>query len=262
MLIIKNLDTLYSYRELLREWMLKDLKVRYKQSFLGGAWAILQPLSLMIVFSVVFTKFVKMPSGGIPYPVFSYVALLPWTFFAGSISLASQSLVQNMNLVTKSYFPREILPVSVVMVGLVDFLVGSIILIGMIFFYQIKIQITVLMLPCILLFQTLLTFGIVLITSALNVFYRDIRFIIPLGLQLWMYATPIIYPITSVPERFRGLYMLNPMAGIIESYRLVTLQGIWPDWRIFGYIVLLSISIFCLGYVCFKRVEWKFPDLI
>ena len=262
MVIIKYINTLYSYRELLREWIARDLKVRYKQSFLGSAWAILQPLSLMVVFSVIFTQFVKIPSDGVPYPVFSYAALLPWTFFAGSISLASQSLVQNMNLVTKIYFPREILPVSVVMAGLVDFLIGSIILIGMIFIYQIKIQITVLMLPAILLIQILLTFGIVLITSALNVFYRDIRFIIPLGLQLWMYATPIIYPITLVPERFRVLYMLNPMAGMIESYRLVLIYGMWPDWRIIGYLFLFSISIFCLGYVYFKRVEWKFPDLI
>jgi lipopolysaccharide transport system permease protein len=243
-------------------WTFRDIKVRYKQSVLGAGWAILQPLSLMLIFSVVFTYFVKVPTGGIPYPVFSYSALLPWTFFASSIGFAVPSLVQNMNLVTKIYFPREILPISAVGAGLVDFAIASLVFIGMMLFYGLPITAKLLLLPVLLAIQILLTLGVVLIASGVNVFYRDVRFVVPLVVQMWMYVTPVVYPVTAVPERFRGLYMLNPMAGLIQSYRAITLLGTWPNWGYLGFAAGISIVVFAVGYWYFKHVEWQFADLI
>ena len=260
--MIENLRTLLNYRELLWMWTLRGVKVRYKQSVLGAAWAILQPLSIMVIFSVIFTRFVRVPSQGLPYPIFSYTALLPWTFFATSIGFATSSLVGNMGLVTKIYFPREILPVSAVVVSFIDFLVASLVFVGLMVFYRIPVGITVLLVPLLLAVQVLLILGIVLLASAVNVFYRDIRFVVPLAVQLWMYATPIIYPVTLVPERFRGVYMLNPMTGLIESYRAVLLQGVWPDWSNLGIAAGVSAMLFLLGYTYFKRVEWQFADII
>ncbi len=260
--MIEHLKTLYAYRELLWVWTFRDIKVRYKQSVLGGAWAILQPLSLMLIFSVIFTYFVKVPTEGIPYPIFSYSALLPWTFLATSISLAVPSLVQNMNLVTKIYFPREILPISVVAASFVDFLVASVVFVCMMLFYRVPFSITLLLMPVLVVMQTLLTVGVVLFASAVNVFYRDVRFVVPLAIQLWMYATPIIYPVTLIPERFRGLYMLNPMAGLIECYRAVALRATWPNWTYLGIVAGVSVGVFMLGYLYFKHVEWQFADLI
>jgi len=253
---------LYQYRELLLVWTIRNIKVRYKQSILGAGWAILQPLSLMVAFSLIFTYIVRIPTDGVPYPIFSYAGLLPWIFFATSISYSVISLVQNMNLVTKIYFPREILPISTVAASLVDFLVASIIFIGMMFYYRIPLSATMLLVPIILTVQVLLILGIVFFVSALNVFYRDFRFLVPLGVQLWMYATPVIYPVTLVPERFQIFYMLNPMAGLIESYRSVTIHGILPNMWYLGLSAVISLVIFLSGYLYFKKVEWMFSDLI
>ena len=260
--MLQHLKILYAYRELLWMWTFRDIKVRYKQSVLGGTWAILQPLSLMLIFSVIFTYFVRVPTEGIPYPIFSYSALLPWTFFAASVSFAVPSLVANMNLVTKIYFPREVLPISAVVASLLDFLIAALVFVGMMLFYQFPLRVTLVLVPVLLFIQILLTLGIVLLASAVNVFYRDIRFVVPLAVQLWMYVTPIIYPVGLVPERFRGLYMLNPMAGLIESYRAITLHGIWPNWNYLGIAALVSGGVFVLGYSYFKQVEWQFADLI
>lgn len=260
--MIGDLKTLHEYRELLWMWTIRDIKVRYKQSLLGAAWAILQPLSLMLIFSVIFTYFVKIPTEGIPYPIFSYSALLPWTFFANSIIFAVPSLVNNMNLLTKIYFPREIFPISAVAASFVDLLVASVVFVGMMLFYRVPVNITLLLVPVLLAIQILLTLGVVLLASAVNVFYRDIRFVVPVGVQLLMYATPIIYPVTLVPERFRAFYMLNPMAGLIESYRAVALQGTWPNWGYLGIAAGVSGTVFVLGYLYFKQVEWQFADVI
>ena len=256
------LSELYQYRELLWMWTMRSIKVRYKQSVLGVAWAILQPLSFMLIFSVVFTYFVKVPTGGIPYPIFSYSALLPWTFFATSISFAVPCLVVNMNLVTKIYFPREILPMAEVGACLLDFLVATVVFVGMMLFYRLSFHITLLLVPVLLVVQILLMLGLVFFASAMNVFYRDIRFVVPLVVQLWMYATPVIYPISIVPERFRGFYMLNPVAGIVESYRAIALHGIWPEWSYLASAAGISAVVFVLGYMYFKRVEWQFADVI
>lgn len=260
--IFEGILTLLSYRDLLWIWSLRNIKVRYKQSILGGLWAILQPLSLMVVFSLIFSVFIKIPTDDTPYPIFAYIALLPWTFFATSISLGVSSLVTNMNLITKIYFPREILPISVVIAGFLDLLLAAIVFVGMLIFYQIPLRLTIVTIPLLLAIQIILTLGILFIVSAANVFYRDIHFVIPLGMTIWMYATPIIYPVSVIPPALRGIYMLNPMASLIEAYRTVTLKGLWPDWGNLAVAAIISISVFVIGYSYFKRVEWEFADVI
>lgn len=260
--MIQNLRLLYQHRELLMIWTLREIKVRYKQSALGGIWAIAQPLSLMLIFSVIFTVFVKIPTSGVPYPIFAYAALLPWIFFSTAVTSAVSSLTQNLNLVTKVYFPREIIPAAVVAASFADFLVASLVFIGMMIYYRIPITPAFLLIPILICLQVLLVLGIALIASAMNVFYRDLRFVIPLGLQLWMYATPIIYPLTVVPERYQGLYLLNPMADLVEAYRRIALEGSWPEWGSLETTAVISFLVFVLGYLYFKRVEWEFADII
>lgn len=258
----KHLETLYNYRYFLWMWTVREIKVRYKQSILGGAWAILQPLSLVIIFTIVFSFIIRVPTDGVPYPLFAYTALLPWTFLATSISFAIPSLVNNMNLVTKAKFPREILPVAVIIAALVDFVVASLILGFMMIAYQVPIQWTLIWVPLLILVQIILILGLSLLGSAINVFFRDIRFIVPLGIQLWLYATPIIYPVSLVPEKFQTLYMLNPMAGLVTSYRRVVLYGLPPVTRDLSLAVILAGLLFLGGYWFFKRVERQFADII
>ena len=260
--LVEQLKLLIQFRELLYIWALRELKVRYKQSLLGAAWAVLQPLSLMIVFSVIFTSFVKIPTNGVPYPIFSYSALMPWTFFLTSITMAVSSLTQNINLVTKIYFPREVLPLAIVGAAFIDFLVGALVLVSMMLFYRVPITWSLVLFPIIVIVQIALTVGIALLVSAVNVFYRDARFLVSLGLQLWMYATPIIYPLSVVPERFRGIYLLNPMAGLIESYRAVILHGEPPNFGYLAMAAVISAVVLVLGYRYFKHVEWQFADVI
>jgi lipopolysaccharide transport system permease protein len=257
-----GLRELAQYRDLLVNWTIREIKVRYKQSLLGAAWAILQPLAATIVFSIIFSTFVRIPTDGIPYPIFYYSALLPWTFFATSISTGVSSLINNMNLVTKIYYPREIMPLAAILASLFDFLIASLIFIVMMFFYQVPVSLSFLFIPLILLIQFILTLGIVLLGSAIIVFYRDIRFIVPLVIQIWMYLSPIIYPLSRVPERFRFLYMLNPMAAVIDSYRRVILQGEWPQINFLLLAAVLSIVLLVGVYFYFKRSETVFADII
>jgi lipopolysaccharide transport system permease protein len=257
-----GIKELVSHRDLLVNWTMRNIKVRYKQSLLGAAWSILQPLSATVILTLIFSRFVRVPTNGIPYPIFYYSALLPWTFFAAAVSSGVTSLVSNMNLVTKIYFPREILPLAAILASLVDFLIASLIFVGMIIFYQIPLSSSFVTVPLILLIQLTLVTGIVLFTSALTVFYRDIRFVVPLGLQLWMYMTPIIYPLSMVPERFRSLYMLNPMAGVIDAYRRVILQGEWPQMNYLLLGAAVSIALLIVAYYYFKRAEAVFADVI
>ena len=260
--IIFHFKILISYRELLVNWVMREVRVRYKQSFLGVAWAILQPLSMMLIFTVVFSLFARIPSEGLPYPIFCYAALLPWTFFATSVSFGVPSVVNQMDLVTKIYFPREILPLSSVIAAFFDFLVASTVFIGLILFYKVQLSIQIVWLPLLLSIQVLLTLGIVLLASAINVFYRDIRFIIPLITQLWMFASPVIYPVSSVPEWLRPFYLLNPMAPILDGYRRVVLLGTIPDLKYLTISACVASILFVTGYYYFKRVELSFADLI
>lgn len=257
-----NPRELYQYRELLWRWILREIGVRYKQSLLGAAWALLQPLAMMIMFTLVFSFLARVPTDGMPYPLFSYTALLPWTFFQTSVSFGVPSLVNNLNLVTKIYFPREILPLGAVGASFFDFLVASTIFLFMFLFYRVPLSWTVAWLPLLLALQVLLTFGVTLLGSAIIVLYRDVRFIVPLGLQLWLYATPVIYPVSLVPERLRPYYMLNPMAGIIDSYRRVILYGQPPVWGHLGLSAAVALALFVIGYVVFKRLEVSFADII
>ncbi len=261
-MLLQGFKDLFSYRDLLWLWTLRDIRVRYKQSILGAAWAILQPLSLMIMFTVVFSYLVRVPSDGIAYPIFSYTALLPWTFFSTSIAFGVPSIVNNMNLVTKIYFPREILPISAVVASFIDFLTASIVYLGLMVVYDIGLHVTILLVPLLLAVQVLLTLGVVLLASAVNVRFRDVRFIVPIAMQLWMYATPIIYPLSLVPQFWRPLYMLNPMVGLIEAYRMVALKGQWPDPWSLSFAILISVSIFVVGWNSFRRMEVEFADII
>ena len=260
--MVNSMRELYGARELLFTWAMRDFKVRYSQSVLGVAWAILQPLSLMLIFSLVFLRFLNVPTDGIPYPVFAYCALLVWTFLANSLTLAIPSLVNNMNIVSKIYFPREILPLSSVIISVADLFVATSIFIPMMLFYHISISWTFVMILPLLCIQIILILGICLFASAINVFYRDIRFVVPLVLQLWMYLSPVIYPASIVPVWLRPFYFLNPMAVLIESYRKVILMNQMPDWNYLILATTMSLALLLFAYRYFKKSERVFADLI
>lgn len=249
-------------RELLLNLTARDLKVRYKQSLLGGVWAVVQPLSLMVVFSAVFSLFIKVQTPGIPYPIFSYVALVPWTYFANTMSIGVGSLVANANMVAKIYFPREIFPLASLLAGFVDFIVAATIFVGLLLWYRISLSMEILWLPLIVFVQVALMFGLLLVLSAANVFYRDVRLLLPFLLQLWLYLTPVIYPLTVIPARYRALFYLNPMTGIIDSYRRVLVLGIPPSPGLLAITLPLAFLLLVGGYVFFKRVEMLFADVI
>jgi lipopolysaccharide transport system permease protein len=260
--MIVNIHKLYDARELVWTWVARTIRARYQQSILGGLWAIIQPATTVVIFSIIFTLFIPVNTGGTPYLLFSYVAMVPWALFSSSINDMVDSLIVNMNLVTKIYFPREILPVSLLIARLFDFMIAFGITVILIVYYRTPIFIAGwLFLPAIIMIQLLLAFGIGLIGAALNVFYRDMRHVFALALQIWFYASPIIYPISSVPERFHPLYYLNPMAGILEAYRAVILFQKIP-----GYYLLISLAMAItstlVGYWFFKRVEFQFADVV
>lgn len=254
--------SIFASKDILLAWTSRTIRARYQQSVLGGLWAIIQPAASVIIFSIIFTQFVPIDTGGIPYPVFSFVAVVPWTFFSSSLSDMSNTLVQNISLVTKIYFPREALVIASMLARLVDFGISGALLIVLFIVFRVPIFLPGLpILPLILLTQIALVTGLGLITSALNVFYRDVQPLLTLVIQLWFYASPIIYPVTMVPERFRTLYFLNPMAGILESYRAILLYHTMPGPYI--YIAgAISITILIIGYWFFKRVEFLFADIV
>ena len=258
-MFIKNL---YINRDLLFQLTLRQIRSRYKQSVLGVSWALIRPLGMMIVFTIIFSKFVKVPSDGIPYPIFSYCALLPWLFFSASLNAGISSLAGNVSLIQQIYFPREIFPVSAIMASFVDFVIASVIFVGLMIFYKIHITLFVLWLIPIILLQIVFTIAVSMLGSALNVFYRDIGQIMVFVTQLWMYACPIIYPVSIVPEKYRMLYALNPMVGIIDSYRRVIVQGVAPNWEYLLISFVITILTFFCSYKIFKRLEMKFADVI
>jgi lipopolysaccharide transport system permease protein len=216
----------------------------------------------MLIFTVVFSFFVKIPTDGIPYSIFAYTALLAWTLLATSINFGAPSLVNNMDLLTKIYFPREVLPTAPVFASVLDFLLGLVVFVVLLIVFGVPLAWTMLWVPVILIIQIVLLLGIVLLVSGLNVFYRDIKYVIPLGLQLWFYATPIIYPISVVPEWLRPFYILNPLAGIVDSYRKVILLQQAPSTLYLGTATMIAFMLAVFGYFYFKRVEWQFADVI
>jgi lipopolysaccharide transport system permease protein len=258
----QGLVRLREYGDLLRTLSAHRINVRYKQSLLGFAWAVLQPLSLMLIYTLVFSVIAKVSSGSIPYAVFAYAALLPWTFFATALTNATNGLVSHAHLVTKVYFPREILPLSYVIAALFDLLIASTVMAGLMLHYRVPITVQALWLVPIVAVLTAFVTGVSLIFSATQVRFRDIGMAMPLLMQLWMFASPVVYPLDQVPARFRGLYDLNPMVGIIESFRRVSVEGLAPDMRLLGMAALISFGLLPLAYAYFKKVEATVADVI
>jgi lipopolysaccharide transport system permease protein len=257
-----NWAELWEYRELLYFLTWRDLKVRYKQTALGVAWAMIQPFFTMVVFSIFFGNLGKMPSDGIPYPIFTYCALLPWQLFAYVLSQASASVVANERLISKVYFPRLIVPMATVLAGLVDFFIAFVVLLGMMLFYGILPTWAILILPLFLLMGVATALGVGLWLSALNVQYRDVRYAIPFLTQLWLFATPVAYPSSLVPEGWRALYGLNPLTGVVEGFRWALLgqSGITGLMLVISGAVISVLLISGLYY--YRRVEKTFADVV
>lgn len=261
-MILKTIKTLNTHRDLLLAWTLRIVRARYQQSILGGLWAIAQPAASVLIFTIIFTQFVPIETGDIPYILFSFTAMVPWTFFATSLTDMVNSLVENMNLVTKIYFPREIFPLAALLARLLDFIIAAaMLLLLMIFFGAPFFPMGWLYLPLIVITQLAFSLGLGLAGAAVNVFYRDIRHLFELGIRLWLYASPIIYPIERIPEDWQTLYFLNPMAGMITSYRDVLLYERLPGWYLWQ-AAFISLLILLIGYVFFKRVEFQFADVV
>lgn len=256
-----NLHDLWHYRDLLYILTERDIKVRYKQTILGALWAIIQPLATMLVFTVFFGTLAKMPSDNIPYPIFAYAGLLPWTFFANAVNNSGNSLVGNSSLITKVYFPRMIIPMASVSSGLLDFAVAFILLIILMFYYGIGLTTNVLLLPILVLLTTTLAIGIGMWMSALNVKYRDIRHALPFVIQIGMFLTPIIYPSSLVEGNWRYVLALNPMAGQIEAYRSA-IFGLPFDWFSLGISSVMTVGILIYAAFNFKRMEKQFADIV
>lgn len=257
-----NLKELWEYRELLYFLVWRDIKVRYRQTAVGILWVVLQPVMIMIVFSVIFGQLAKLPSDNIPYSIFTFTALLPWQLFATAITQSGNSLVSNQNLITKVYFPRLIIPISAVLGGLVDFVISFVILLAMMFYFGIFPGIQILLLPIFLLFVIITAFTIGLWLSALNVQYRDVRYVLPFLTQIWFFITPITYSSNLIPEKWRVLYGLNPMTGVIEGFRWVLL-GKETGLGIFTLVSAFVVLIFLVGGLYyFRRMEKTFADII
>jgi lipopolysaccharide transport system permease protein len=257
-----KLRELWEYRELLYFLMWRDIKVRYKQTVLGAAWAIIQPLFTMVVFSLFFGQLGKMPSDGIPYPIFSFAALVPWTFFANGLNQSSNSLVGSSNLITKVYFPRLVVPLAAVLSGVVDFAVSFAVLLGMMFFFGIVPTLNFLWVPLLLVLAFIASLGVGLWFSALNVEFRDVRYLITFVTQLWLFATPIAYPSSMLPQPWRTLYGLNPMAGVVEGFRWALLGTNTAPGPIIAVSSTVAIIVLITGAFYFRRMERTFADLV
>lgn len=257
-----DLRELLHYRDLLVFLVIRDIKVKYKQTVLGGLWAIIQPFFMMVVFTLFFGKLAQIPSDGIPYPIFNYTAMIAWTYFANAINTSGNSIVGSGSLISKVYFPRIIIPLASVLAGLLDFSLAFLVLIAMMLYFGVFPNIMVLALPLLILLMMLTSGGVGLLLAALNAKYRDIRYTIPFLVQFWMFATPIVYPASMVPERFRLIYALNPMTGIIEGFRSALLGTVAFPWTMLAISTVISLVVFLCGIVYFKQVERYFADII
>jgi len=257
-----NLGDLWEYRELLYFLIWRDIKVRYKQTVLGMAWAVIQPLFMMVIFTIFFGRLAKVPSDGLPYPIFAYTALLPWQLFARALTDASTSLVVNERLITKVYFPRLLVPASAVLASLVDFGIAFVLLLGMMIFYAIAPTGAVWTLPLFILLALMSALGVGFWLSALNAQFRDVRYTLPFLTQFWFFATPVVYPASLVPERWRLLYGLNPMTGVVEGFRWALLGkggGIEPMLAVSVIVILVT---FIGGLYYFRRMERTLADVV
>lgn len=256
-----DLRQLWVYRELLVFLIWRDIKIRYKQTLLGAGWAIIQPLFAMLLFTLFFGRLARIPSDGIPYPLFAYAGLLPWTFFANALTNSGNSLVGNSSLITKVYFPRVIIPAAAVLAGLVDFFIAFLLVIPMLIYYRVGMTWNLLLLPGFVCLATFLALAVGMWLSALNVKYRDIRYVVPFLIQLWLFASPVIYPISMMPERWRWVLALNPMTGIIEGFR-ASLFGGKLDALTTLTSAVLTIAILMVSFFAFQRVEDSFADVV
>ena len=256
-----DLRELWAYRELLWVLITRDVKVRYKQTSLGVLWALIQPVMMMLVFTLLFSRLAKIPSDGLPYPVFVFAGLLPWTFFASALGNAGNSLVGSSHLINKVYFPRLIIPLASIGAWLLDFAIAAVLLLAMMLWYGIGWTWQLLAVPLLVLGVIFAALGVGTLLSALTVTYRDFRYVIPLMLHLWMYATPVAYPSSAVPERWQWLIHLNPMTGLIEGFRSAFL-GLPFDWVAISISGISAVVIFVLGIAYFERVERGFADVI
>jgi lipopolysaccharide transport system permease protein len=256
-----ELRDLWAFRDLLYFLMWRDVKVRYKQTALGVAWAIIQPLFTMLIFTLFFGRLAGVPSDNIPYPVFAYAGLLPWTFFANAITNSGNSLVGSANLITKVYFPRMIIPAAAIAAGLVDLGISFVVLIPLMIYYHISLSWSALMFPFVVFLTALLALGVGMWLSALNVKYRDVRFALPFLVQLWMFVSPVIYPTSFLPLRFRWLLTLNPLTGIIEAYRS-SLFGRPFNWSALATSTAITLAVLAYSSYAFHRMEKNFADII
>jgi lipopolysaccharide transport system permease protein len=258
-----DLREIWQYWQLLYFLIWREVKVRYKQTVIGASWAILQPLITMVILTIIFGKFAKIPSDGLPYPVFSYTALLPWVFFAQALTRSGASLVSSANLVTKVYFPRLIIPIAAALAPIVDFLVSFLVLIGMMIWYGITpIWSSLLALPLFMVLTIMTALGVSLWLSPLNVRYRDVGHTLPFISQFWMYCSPVVYPVSLVPERWQLLYSLNPMVGVIEGFRWALLGKDSPNFMAMGISAIVVLALLVGGLVFFKKMEGTFADVV
>lgn len=256
-----ELRTLWAYRELFYFLTWRDVKVRYKQTVLGAAWAIIQPVLTMLIFTVFFGRLAGIPSDDIPYPLFAYAGLLSWTFFSNAINNSGNSLVGSAHLITKVYFPRQLIPAASVAAGLVDFGIAFIPLLALMLYYGVALSWQLLMLPVLVILTTLLALGVGMWLSALNVKYRDVRFALPFLTQIWLYLSPIAYPASMLPAKWRLIYTLNPMTGLIEGYR-AALFGRAFDWPALGISTAITLFVLIYAAFAFRSMERNFADIV
>lgn len=254
--------SLSAYFELFMNLTRREVKGRYSQSLFGAGWAIAQPLATMAVFTLVFSRLASMPSGGAPYPLFAYAALVPWFFFSNSVMSGTMSLVTYRNIVTKTYFPREIVPLAQVGSRLVDITASSALYIVLMVYYGLGVTPWAALIPLFLLLLLLFTVGVTLATSSINVFYRDVNPVVQIGLQLWLYLTPVAYPLSAVSARYRPFFLLNPLTGVVEGLRAVLVFGREPEWQVVGISAALILIIFISATILFKSTDKYFADVI
>ncbi len=256
-----NLGDLWAYRELLYFLTLRDIKVRYKQTLLGATWVVVQPLFMMLIVTLVFNRFARLDAGEMPYPLFAYAGLLLWVFFSNAVTNGTNSLTSNTNLITKVYFPRLFVPAAAVGAGLVDLGIASLVLAALAAYYGVTLTMNALLLPVFVVLATLLALGVGVLVSALTVKYRDLRHALPFVMQFWMFASPVIYPSSIVPERWRWILVANPLAGILEGFR-AALTGRAFDWRAIAVSALITLVLLVCAVYVFRRTEDTFADVI
>lgn len=257
-----DLGELRQYRDLFYFLVARDIKVKYKQTVLGGLWAIIQPFFSMVVFTLFFGKLAKIPSDGVPYPIFNFTAMVAWIYFANAVTGSGNSLIGNTNLISKVYFPRVIIPLTPVLGGLLDFSIAFVVLIGMMFYYHIYPTAMTAFIPLLVVLMIFTAGGVGIILAALNAKYRDIRYTIPFLVQLWMFASPIVYPASMVPEKYRLIYALNPMTGVIEGFRSALLGTVTFPTQMILVSTTVSVILFTVGMFYFRQVERYFADII